>query len=134
MSSEGYEDIGKSAILDDDLDETYLNSFCKGFRITKKNIVNPYFLNYLLLSENYRHLLIVEGKGFTRINLKMEKINNFFVFIPPSLEEQNNIVEKLFEKNSAIREIEKNINSQILKLEDLKKGLLNEVTSGNFTF
>lgn len=31
MSSEGYEDIGKSAILDDDLNETYLNSFCKGF-------------------------------------------------------------------------------------------------------
>ena len=51
MSSEGYEDIGKSAILDDDLEETYLNSFCKGYRVTNKK-VNPYFLNYLLLSDN----------------------------------------------------------------------------------
>ena len=42
MSSEGYEDIGKSALLDHHLDETYLNSFCKGFRITNKSC-NPYF-------------------------------------------------------------------------------------------
>ena len=81
MSSEGYEDIGKSAILDDDLNETYLNSFCKGYRVTNRK-ANPYFLNYLLLSDNYRKQLTVEGKGFTRINLKMEKVNDFIVFIP----------------------------------------------------
>jgi type I restriction enzyme M protein len=133
MSSEGYEDIGKTAILDDDLSDTYLNSFCKGFRVTKKNIVNPYFLNYLLLSDNYRHLIIVEGKGFTRINLKMEKINNFFVYLPPTIEEQNDIVKKLYTKSSEIKEIEKNINNQIIKLEFLKKALLNEVTSGNYS-
>ncbi|MEY3499406.1 MAG: putative type restriction-modification system, partial [Bacteroidota bacterium] len=40
MSSEGYEDIGKSAILDDDLNETYLNSFCKGYRVTNRK-ANP---------------------------------------------------------------------------------------------
>src|SRR5690554_5717882 len=32
MSSENYDDVGKSAVLLDDLEETYLNSFCKGFR------------------------------------------------------------------------------------------------------
>ena len=64
--------------LDDDLEETYLNSFCKGYRVTNKK-ANPYFLNYLLLSDNYKKLITVEGKGFTRINLKMEKINDFIV-------------------------------------------------------
>lgn len=52
MSSENYEDVGKSAVLTADLQETYLNSFCKGFRITDKNIV-PEFLNYQLFSKPY---------------------------------------------------------------------------------
>ena len=34
MSSENQEDVGKSALLLNDYDELYLNSFCKGFRLT----------------------------------------------------------------------------------------------------
>jgi type I restriction enzyme S subunit len=38
MSSEGYGDIGKSAVLAEELKDTYLNSFCRGFRINQKNL------------------------------------------------------------------------------------------------
>lgn len=129
MSSEGYEDIGKSAILDDDLNETYLNSFCKGFRVTNKK-ANPYFLNYLMLSDNYRKLLIVEGKGFTRINLKMEKVNDFIVFIPNTIEEQNKIVSFLDDKTKVIDKIISNINTQIATLKELRKTLINDAVTG----
>lgn len=129
MSSEGYEDIGKSAILDDDLNETYLNSFCKGFRVTNKK-ANPYFLNYLLLSDNYRKLLTVEGKGFTRINLKMEKVNDFIVFIPNDIDEQNKIVSFLDDKTQNIDKIVSNINSQIATLKELRKTLINDTVTG----
>jgi type I restriction enzyme S subunit len=129
MSSEGYEDIGKSAILDDELEETYLNSFCKGFRVTNKKI-NPYFLNYLLLSDNYRKLLTVEGKGFTRINLKMEKVNDFIAFIPNTMEEQNDIVKFIDSKTQTIDKIVENINTQIITLKELRKTLINDVVTG----
>lgn len=129
MSSEGYEDIGKSAILDDDLNETYLNSFCKGFRVTNKK-ANPYFLNYLMLSDNYRKLLTVEGKGFTRINLKMEKVNDFIVFIPNTIEEQNTIVSFLDDKTKVIDKIISNINTQIATLKELRKTLINDAVTG----
>lgn len=129
MSSEGYEDIGKSAILDDDLEETYLNSFCKGFRMLNKK-TNPYFLNYLLLSDNYRKRLTVEGKGFTRINLKMEKVNDFIVFIPDRLEEQNDIVRFIDSKTQTIDKIVENINTQIITLKELRKTLINDVVTG----
>jgi type I restriction enzyme S subunit len=129
MSSEGYEDIGKSAILDDDLNETYLNSFCKGFRVTNRK-ANPYFLNYLLLSDNYRKLLTVEGKGFTRINLKMEKVNDFIVFIPNTIEEQNKIVSFLDDKTKVIDKIISNINTQIATLKELRKTLINNAVTG----
>ena len=129
MSSEGYEDIGKSAILDDDLEETYLNSFCKGYRVTNKK-ANPYFLNYLLLSDSYRKQLTIEGKGFTRINLKMEKVNDFKVYLPNSIDEQTKIVQFLDQKTQTIDNIIVNINKQIETLKELRKTLINDVVTG----
>ncbi|MBD3638522.1 MAG: restriction endonuclease subunit S [Crocinitomicaceae bacterium] len=129
MSSEGYEDIGKSAALAEDIEETYLNSFCKGYRVNSRK-TNPYFLNYLMLSDYYRQLLIVEGKGFTRINLKMEKVNDFFVYIPDSFKEQEEIVSFLDAKLDTIAKIIENMQKQIITLKELRKALINDVVTG----
>lgn len=129
MSSEGYEDIGKSAVLIDELKETYLNSFCKGYRIKSKSC-DASFINYLLLSDYYRQQMLVEGKGFTRINLKMEKVNNFSILIPPTKNEQQQIADFLDEKTSTIDKIVNNIETQITTLKELRKTLINEVVTG----
>lgn len=129
MSSEGYEDIGKSAALAEDIEETYLNSFCKGYRVNPRK-TNPYFLNYLMLSDYYRQLLIVEGKGFTRINLKMEKVNDFLVYIPDTLSAQEEIVKFLDAKLDTIAKIITNIQTQITTLKELRKTLINDVVTG----
>lgn len=129
MSSEGYGDIGKTAVLSDDIDEAYLNSFCKGYRINQ-NKCNPYFLNYLLLSNIYRQRLIVEGKGFTRINLKMEKVTDFEIFIPSSVSEQKEIANYLDQKTATIDAIVGNIGRQIETLNQLRKTLINDVVTG----
>ncbi|MDR6300818.1 restriction endonuclease subunit S [Mesonia maritima] len=129
MSSEGYEDIGKSAVLIEDLKETYLNSFCKGFRLTNKNS-DASFINYLLLSDIYRQQMLVEGKGFTRINLKMEKVNNFSILIPPTKKEQQQIAAYLEAKTNTINNIVNNIETQITTLKELRKTLINEVVTG----
>ncbi len=129
MSSEGYEDIGKSAALAEDIEETYLNSFCKGYRVNPRK-TNPYFLNYLMLSDSYRQLLIVEGKGFTRINLKMEKVNDFLVYIPDTLSAQDEIVKFLDAKLDTIAKIITNIQTQITTLKELRKTLINDVVTG----
>lgn len=129
MSSEGYDDVGKTAALAEGLPDTYLNSFCKGYRVTKK-ICEPFFLNYLLLSDNYRKSLITEGKGFTRINLKMEKVTDFFVYLPPTREEQTAIANYLDEKTNKIDAIVANIQKQIETLKELRKTLINDVVTG----
>lgn len=129
MSSEGYGDIGKSAVLAENIEDTYLNSFCKGFRVKRKGC-NPYFLNYLLLSDYYRQLLIIEGKGFTRINLKMEKINDFEVYLPDTISEQVEIVKYLDHKTQTIDKIVSNIQNQISTLKELRKTLINDVVTG----
>lgn len=129
MSSEGYDDVGKSSLLDADISETYLNSFCKGFRILNKQI-DPKYLNWLLLSTAYRENLITQGKGFTRINLKMDKINDFKISIPPTLSEQVEIVKFIDDKTTTIDSIIQNIEKQIVTLAELKKTLINDVVTG----
>lgn len=82
MSSETQEDIGKCAIVQEQIDNLFLNSFCKGFRISNEE-VNANFLIYALNSLNYRNHFMIEGKGFTRINLKQFSIKNLAVALPP---------------------------------------------------
>lgn len=129
MSSEGYEELGKTAVLAEDIKNTYLNSFCKGYRITNRNC-DSNFLNYLLLSDSYRKLLLIEGKGFTRINLKMEKVSDFFIFLPQNKEEQMQIASYLDEKTQGIDTIVSNINEQVELLKELRKTLINDVVTG----
>ena len=94
MSSEGYEDLGKSSLLEFDMNESYLNSFCKGFRILNGSI-NPKYLNYLLSGDTYRQLLYTQGNGFTRINLRLEKLNDLPLLIANTLQEQKTIANYL---------------------------------------
>lgn len=83
-----------------------------------------------MLSDYYRQLLIVEGKGFTRINLKVEKVNDFLVYIPDTLSVQEEIVKYLDSKLDTIAKIITNIQTQIIILKELRKTLINDVVTG----
>lgn len=100
MSSETLEDIAKNSIYIGDNEELYLNSFCKGFRISNENVY-PEYINYLFLSATYRSYFSLVGRGFTRINLKQEFINDAFALIPP-LPEQTAIAAFLDRKTALI--------------------------------
>lgn len=129
MSSEDYESIAKTAVVKNDIGEVYLNSFCKGVRFYNENLVYAPFVNYQLSSTMFRDYLRFKARGFTRINIKVDKINSMFVYLPP-LEEQKAIVAYLDDECAKIDAIVCNINSQIEKLQLLKKSLINEVISG----
>ena len=87
MSSETLDDIGKCSIFLHD-GEFYLNSFCKGYRLFSDE-VHPEYINYLLQSKSYRVYFSIVGRGFTRINIKQEYINDVFSFVPPKKEQIN---------------------------------------------
>jgi type I restriction enzyme S subunit len=125
MSSETHKDLGKSCILIDDVDELYLNSFCKGYRVKNKNI-HPLFLNYQILGHLHREMISVEGKGFTRINLRQDKVNDLVVFYP-SLQEQEQIVKYLDEKTTIIDKLISNKERKIELLKEQRTSLINEV-------
>ena len=129
MSSENYEDVGKSAVLCDNAEHLYLNSFCKGFRITAKKI-NPEFLNYQLQSKELRHNLLTEADGFTRINLKVDKIYDLIVAIPPK-SEQSAIVVFLDRQTAEIDRMIADKKRLIELYEEEKTAIINQaVTKG----
>ena len=128
MSSEDYESIAKTAVVVGDPGEVYLNSFCRGIRITSKSVYSP-FVNYQLNSEVYRDALRFEARGFTRINIKIDRIAGHFVTLP-TYEEQQTIAAYLDEKCAKIDAAIANIDKQTEALRRLKRSLINEVITG----
>jgi type I restriction enzyme M protein len=128
MSSENYKDLGKTSILNENIDELYLNSFCKGFRIEKKE-VEPKYLNYQLLNNSHRQLISIEGNGFTRINLRSEKLKNIPIFLPP-IEEQKLISKCLDKNNNEIDLLIKKFEKKIALLKEYKESFISSLVTG----
>ena len=128
MSSEGHEDLGKSSILIDDVEELYLNSFCKGFRIFDENAY-PIFVNYQLSGYIFKELLSIEGRGFTRINLKQGKIYSLRLLLPP-IQEQQEIVEYLDSKTQQLDSQVEKERKRIELLKEYRNALISEVVTG----
>lgn len=128
MSSEDYDSIAKSAVVVGNPGEVYLNSFCRGLRITSRKCYAP-FINYQLNSEMYRDALRFEARGFTRINIKIDRVASHFVSLPP-LSEQQTIANYLDEKCAKIDAAIENIGKQMDASKRLKRALINEVITG----
>ena len=126
MSSETLEDIAKSSVylLDQ---ESFLNSFCKGFRFIEKH--SSIFINYLINSNNYRAYFNLVGRGFTRINIKQEFVNSVYVLLPP-FSEQQKIANYLDTQTAKIDQAIALKTAHIEKLKEYKSVLINDVVTG----
>ncbi len=122
-SSETPKEVGMCAVLLDDIDQVFLNSFCFGFRIFDK-AVDSLFLSYLINSEIGRKAFENLAQGSTRYNLSKSGFNNVCLFLPP-LNEQNAIANIL----SALDRYLYSLDALILKKESVKKALSFELLS-----
>ena len=84
-SSETPEEAGMSSIWLGNSDNTYLNSFCFGFR--PSITIDPYYLGYYLRSNTFRKKIIVLAQGISRFNISKNKVLELSINLP-SLEEQ----------------------------------------------
>ena len=129
MSSEDYDGIGKSSLLKDDIGTLYLNSFCKGFHVTNKEVDSVY-LNFLLTSEILRELIRIEAKGFIRINLRQDRLSCIPIMLPP-VAEQEAIAEFLDRKCGEVDEMVSLQEQVIEELKAYKQSVITEaVTKG----
>ncbi|HFI0025982.1 TPA: restriction endonuclease subunit S [Streptococcus suis] len=85
-SSETPEEVGMSSVWLENTENTYLNSFCFGFRPVKK--VNPYYLAYLLRSSGMRRKISFLAQGISRYNISKTKMMELEISIPNENEQE----------------------------------------------
>nr|WP_243877491.1 restriction endonuclease subunit S [Helicobacter pylori] len=122
-SSETPKEVGMCAVLLDDIDQVFLNSFCFGFRIFDK-AVDSLFLSYLINSKIGRKAFENLAQGSTRYNLSKSGFNNVCLFLP-SLNEQIAIANIL----SALDHEIISLKNKKRQFENIKKALNHDLMS-----
>lgn len=89
-------------------------------------------MNFQLNSMIYRNRLRLEARGFTRINMKVDKIASMSVVLP-SYDDQRKIVAYLREQCNQIDIMIRTIDRQAETYKRLKRSLINEVVTGQRT-
>ena len=79
-SSETPEEVGMSSIWLENSDNTYLNSFCFGYRCNLK--FDPYYMGYLLRSPSVRKDMILLAQGISRYNISKNKVMEISINLP----------------------------------------------------
>ena len=123
-SSETPEEVGFCSLLNNSIDNLYLNSFCFGFRLRDESVYGLY-LSYLFRSSIGRILMMFLAQGSTRYNLSKDKFLKSNIYLP-SLEEQNAIANAL---SNMDKEIE-TLNTKLEKYRNLKTAMMQQLLTG----
>ncbi|WP_394678766.1 restriction endonuclease subunit S [uncultured Sphingobacterium sp.] len=118
VSSETSKEIGMSSVLLEHTNETYLNSFCFGYRPFSFQVLNPLFSSYFFRSEIFRNEIIKLAQGSTRYNLSKVELMKLNISLP-CLDEQITIGEFLSFIDAKIQ-----IEKKLLRNYQLKKQYL----------
>lgn len=116
-SSETPNEVGMSSVWLGNTENTYLNSFCFGYRPEVK--VNPYYMAYMLRSPNVRNKLIILAQGISRYNISKNRVMDIEVPMP-DLSEQKEIGQYFFNLDNLITLHQRKID----QLQTVKKFML----------
>ena len=124
-SSETPEEVGMCAVLNKSLENTYLNSFCFGFRLKDNKAHEPLFLSYYFNSFVGRKIMSVLAQGATRYNLSKSSFEDTIIRIPMK-DEQIAISDVLSEQESEINQLV----DKLSKIQLIKSGMMRGLLTG----
>lgn len=119
--------IGITRVIDWDFEFSIFVSLC--LIKFKKNKVNPYFSSYVFESKLVEQQIADGGKKSTIVNLHLEKIKEFYLFLPP-ISEQNIIVKYLKKNVMKYDNLVEIIELQISKLKEYRESIIYEAVTG----
>lgn len=119
-SSETPEEVGMSSVWLENSENTYLNSFCFGYRPIIP--FDPYYLAYMLRSSSMRKKITYLAQGISRYNISKNKMMDITIPVPTMTEQQ--------QLGDYFRSLDNLITlhqRKVEKLENIKKAYLNEL-------
>lgn len=125
VSSETPEEVGMSSVLLDNVSNTYLNSFCFGYRLNNFNTLDPYFARFYFRSFQMRDKISRLAQGSTRFNLSKNGIMKLKVKLP-SLQVQQKIAEILSLADEGINLLK----NELVELKLQKIALIQKLLTG----
>ena len=125
ISSETPDEVGMASVLLEYIDDTYLNSFCFGYRLNNFETLNPIFASYILRGDRFRNYMMVLAQGSTRFNISKNEVIKLRVELP-SLPEQKAIAEVLTAADNEVATHRKKLDALHLQ----KRGLMQQLLTG----
>ncbi len=124
-SSETPEEVAMCALVEHDIENLYLNSFCFGFRLKSDALVHGLFLAYYVRGPIGRELVKSLAQGSTRYNLSKVALLNGALRLPER-KEQTAIASVLSDMDAEIADLEQKRD----KTRSLKQGMMQELLTG----
>lgn len=124
-SSETPEDVALCALLEIDIENLYLNSFCFGFRFREDSQVNGLYLAYYIRSREGRELMKALAQGSTRYNMSKPALMDSSIEIP-TLPEQTGIASVLSDMDAELDALE----AKLDKALQIKQGMMQQLLTG----
>ncbi|MBP3810452.1 MAG: restriction endonuclease subunit S [Clostridiales bacterium] len=119
-SSETPEEVGMSSVWLENTEDTYLNSFCFGYRPTAE--IDPYYMAYMLRSESVRKKIIYLAQGISRYNISKNGVMQIEIPIPNNDEQKS--IGKYFKHLDNLITLHQR---KYEKLQNIKKSMLEKM-------
>lgn len=119
-SSETPEEVGMSSVWLGDESNVYLNSFCFGYRLSRK--IDYYYLAFYLRSVRFRNNMSLLAQGISRYNISKNKVMEIDVTLPDVNEQR--IIGRYFRTLDNLITLHQR---KLEKLQNIKKAYLNEM-------
>ena len=113
--------MGTASVLIDEVENTYLNSFCFGYRVNKEYLL-PEFARFAFRANGFRKRVVRLAQGSTTYNLSKTSLMKIETNLP-ALQEQQKIANFL----SAIDKKIELVAEQLEQARTFKKGLLQQM-------
>jgi type I restriction enzyme S subunit len=124
-TSETPGDLAMGAVMYEQVDNLFLNSFCFGFRIHDHDEYDPLFLAYFFRGPTGRAMMYALAQGATRYNMSKAQFLRLHLSVP-TYNEQNAIATVLSDKDAAIAALERRRD----KIRAIKHGMMQQLLSG----
>ena len=124
-TSETPDDLAMGAVVGEQKEHLYLNSFCFGFRLYDQSKYHPVFLAYFYRGTTGRAKMYALAQGATRYNLSKAQFLKLELSIP-EIDEQSAIATILSDMDTEIVSLKRRLD----KTRAIKQGMMQQLLTG----
>jgi type I restriction enzyme S subunit len=122
--------VGRAGYVTQELVGTIFNYHIMRLRLSKEAVDPHYFMSYIRGAKAVTDYVREVNHGATRDGINTGQLLTMPVALPPFMEQQQ-IVQEVDLKLSLVREVEKDVETNLIRAERLRKAILEKAFAGN---